>query len=1048
MKKTKIISLFLCLIMVLSTLVPTAFAAEGDGEGGTNQNQGAVVPEGSSTVEWNDNGIYFKKEVTKEDDKHFRITMEAYTTGETVTTVVTEEIPTDIILVLDQSGSMDGYMNTVGFMTYNNRNNNYLYGRRHNSGSKNLYHKLPDGGYATVFVELEQGRTYTQINGNPRNSKYYGGNEALYALVNGTYQEVTVTQYTTGYDFLRPTYRYTYTLPNGTVIHTSDNDAANDRPTFSGITGSVLYRLQADQNQNVYTYYYNLNGTQHIIGTSTGENTVPTFTLYEYNTGTVTRRSALKTAVTNFASNVETKAKGNDGILGNEDDINHRIAVVGFASNNNDYNSQEYENTEVFIGATQYRYNNGAPEQYRNALQSMDTTAGVNNISASINALDANGGTFTNLGLEMANGIINANPVEEGERRNRVVVVFTDGTPGASGYDANVANSAITQGNTLKTAGVTIYTIGIFEGADGSSAGNQNGNAAAKSNWFMQNLSSNDGTPQSPGYYLSAGNHSALNNIFKQISQNINNEYITTTLTSSSVIKDIIAPSFSLPAGTTPSQITLESYRCTGVGTDGKYTWAKNPTALGATASIKSTGNDPGDSTTQNNQLEITGFNYTDNWVGPVVTNQGTTYRGNKLVVSFVVEVRDGFLGGNNVPTNAGVGIYPTPTGDSVIDVDDPIIDVGPAVPEPINIETNVYLGAYYSQTISGQEIAAGLQITVGREGGNKFTLDFSEAGNVERPYGLEPWQIEYLEITLEATAETLSGKPADFKNIREDINYTLIVKIRPRYNGTYNYAEGTGTGIIHVFKPEITCHDSIVFYGDNAPASYNDNISLKWRCTEDSETVYSDNVTMFGTAPTLSYGFTPEDGKIVNGKINTKEYIRVDVNVLMGSGNEPIDNHVYYVHIPCNSIGEETQIPDHWGILETEIPTNEIDHPEFYLHVNTCTLNITKAGGAEGEPYVFKVNKDGVFYTEATVVGNKTVAIKELPVGTYTIEEDTGWSWRYKNQAPTYSAENVTLSSTAHTGTITCTNQTPFEYWLNGFSSVVENIFGKTNTN
>ena len=71
--------------------------------------------------------------------------------------------------------------------------------------------------------------------------------------------------------------------------------------------------------------------------------------------------------------------------------------------------------------------------------------------------------------------------------------------------------------------------------------------------------------------------------------------------------------------------------------------------------------------------------------------------------------------------------------------------------------------------------------------------------------------------------------------------------------------------------------------------------------------------------------------------------------------------------------------------------------------------------------------------------MGNSSVTIYELPVGTYTIAEDTGWSWRFK---PSYSTD-VTLSKDNTSGTITCTNSLSKRYWLNGFSNVEKNIFG-----
>ena len=88
----------------------------------------------------------------------------------------------------------------------------------------------------------------------------------------------------------------------------------------------------------------------------------------------------------------------------------------------------------------------------------------------------------------------------------------------------------------------------------------------------------------------------------------------------------------------------------------------------------------------------------------------------------------------------------------------------------------------------------------------------------------------------------------------------------------------------------------------------------------------------------------------------------------------------------------------------------------------------------------MFDVYKNGTKYSEVSIVGNSTATIVELPVGEYSIVEDQGWSWRYPN--PSYGS-NVTLSATDPNGTITCTNTKTGNFWLNGFSAVVKNIFG-----
>ena len=54
--------------------------------------------------------------------------------------------------------------------------------------------------------------------------------------------------------------------------------------------------------------------------------------------------SQLKTAATNFINTITEDATTHN--------VDHRIAVVGFASGKNDY-----QNTELFVGKTQYKYN-------------------------------------------------------------------------------------------------------------------------------------------------------------------------------------------------------------------------------------------------------------------------------------------------------------------------------------------------------------------------------------------------------------------------------------------------------------------------------------------------------------------------------------------------------------------------------------------------------------------------------------------------------------------------------------------------------------------
>jgi len=144
---------------------------------------------------------------------------------------------------------------------------------------------------------------------------------------------------------------------------------------------------------------------------------------------------------------------------------------------------------------------------------------------------------------------------------------------------------------------------------------------------------------------------------------------------------------------------------------------------------------------------------------------------------------------------------------------------------------------------------------------------------------------------------------------------------------------------------------------------------------------------------------------------------------------NLNVGQYTTFVHQSCDPACD-------WAA--SDVPGN----PAFLVHIKTCALTVTKTGGAANEPYVFDVLKDGVKYSQVTIRGNGSETLCELPVGTYTIAESTGWSWRY---TPSYGGA-VTLSPANPEDTLTCTNTKTTDTWLNGVSAVARNIFGSKN--
>lgn len=994
MKKSKAISLLLCLSLLASLLIPGTLAMPAKAaEGGT------------------DNGMKVNKTAVANNDGTYTITLEAYATGEKFISEVKKDVPTDIILVLDQSGSMANDMGTVSFRPYGtNTKNNAYYSYRHNGGSGNLYYELADGSYASVSVTTEETVGYTKITNGYNNSGWYGytnywaNRENLIAYVNGEPVTVSVERHDISDYWWEEEYKYTYTLPNGDVIATSTGDTTS--PTFTGVDGNCLYLKSVDTTKTVYTYsYIDASGNEQIIATSTGANGTINTTLYQRivsTSGGGSRLDALKSAVTTFANNVAKKAKGSDGLYGTDDDVNHRIAVVGFASRSGYGN-----NTELLSisggnsGSVGVAYDYITEQNLKDVLQDMDTQAGKTMVNNAIGALTGNGATRTDLGMDMAQRILSANPVDTKER-NRVVIVFTDGSPTSeSGFEVGVANDAISNAQTIKNSGVTVYSVGVFSGADATSAGTKPSNnlgqnspsLVSASNWFMQNVSSNNGKPQNPSFYLSAGDAESLNTIFQKISDQIESGGSSTTLGRETVIKDIVAPAFDMPKNPTDIKVyTAESNGSTS-------NWKERVEFAGTVTP------DPA-----NNTISVSGFSFKDNWCGKETTNGTESFHnGQKLIIEFTVTPKDGFLGGNNVFTNTSAGVYESSSAENAVvtfpkpQVNVPIKDVTVTAQDK-----NVYLLG----RLTADQIKSGATVKCGN-----VELNLNESS-----YGLESWQTEYVNITVEI--KDAQGKAVtNLSDLKDDTTYTITATVAPKSDalpassGTAATAKsGNDDGDINVFKPVLTYKDSDVYYGDTAPENYNSNLTnTEWKHGETVDT----SVIMIDTAPPLVITYTTETGKIVDNKINTKQDIAVDAAVKIN--NADVIDYTTFQHTDCTA--------------EEDAPENG----KFWLHVKTCQLTITKQGGADGEPYVFTIKKGDAKYSEVTIVGNNSVTIYELPVGTYTIEEDTDWSWRYTGD----NGSSATLSAQNSTGSITCTNTKTQDYWLNGYSDVVTNIFG-----
>ena len=308
--------------------------------------------------------------------------------------------------------------------------------------------------------------------------------------------------------------------------------------------------------------------------------------------------------------------------------------------------------------------------------------------------------------------------------RQKVVVVFTDGVPTTqSDFNTTVANTAIKSAKALKDSGATVYSVGIFNGAKpeqlyGDSGFKYNSNGQVGSYWasfswwgigdvknydipagnrFLNYISGNfpDATEigiqpydssflgigyygweitrnfnrASSSYYLTANDSASLSRIFTTISENIGQASID--LSSSTVVKDIVTPYFTMPANTADVKLYTADYNGTSFGME-------QPAGSDVRATIDA----------NTNTVSVTGFDFNKYYVADK-QHEGTY--GKKLIIEFSVQRKPGFVGGNNVPTNGDTsGVY-TEKGVSAGLFDVPKVNVPIIAPELAGQDCHVY---------------------------------------------------------------------------------------------------------------------------------------------------------------------------------------------------------------------------------------------------------------------------------------------------------------------------------------------------------------------
>lgn len=609
-RNKKLASRLLAALMALAcvlTLLPGAAMAAGD-DGGK---------------------MVVNKTATLEDDGTYTINLSAYATGRTTTETIKTGKPLDIVLVLDQSGSMADSITSYSYQPRENRSYSY-----NSYGGKTTYYYLDtDGNYYPV----------------KRDSEWHFD---------------WFDSYTT---------YYLYYTKNGQNYYLSGTGVTTQRPTNVRDSSATIW----------------------------------TGVLYQRSSTSTSKLNALKTAVTNFVNSVSANAK--------EYNVEHRIAMVGFASKGTD--NSAWKNTGLFVDGYLKEYANSewetnsqlSSQDYKDALVVVNDVDGdiAGSISRAIGNLDAEGATRTSYGLEMAQKVFENNKDSE---RQRVVVLFTDGEPGKSGYENSEANSALSKAYVLKNENkATVYSVGLYDS-------DPENNTVS----FMNYTSSNYPFAQSmtyPGskfddkYYMTASDADELNEIFTYIIDDSTESSTTVTLDAKSVLRDILNDGFVLPAGYDAQENITVATQSVELGAEGNIVWGEveeNPSDIAVTADEET------------RTIEVTGFDYSKRYIAE-------EHPGDVLLVTIRgVEATDAAITNAEISTNnAASGIYEN------TDDEEPFV----RFPEPKTIlKSKTYVLDYGKPVnLNAQDWGIGSISTLNGDGMHRF---YSPVWNLTEDHG------------------------------------------------------------------------------------------------------------------------------------------------------------------------------------------------------------------------------------------------------------------------------------------------------------------------
>lgn len=382
--------------------------------------------------------VYTNSTATLQPDGTYTIDMETYAISPTHYRIFDEQRPTDFILVLDASASME-----------NNKDTGMTGWKRYSSLNK-------------LSIESVAGADATKKPGSAQIHGYeYSQGKIFYRTSDGAYRQI--------YAAVRTTDRGTFSCEQSYWAYYIDDTGYHVLHSNGVVDGGISYSQLQTNVQNNTSPSATISDNQNEDRKAT-----TVFTGPHYEQATLTRLDVMRSSVESLIDKIAAEA--------NATGMEYRVAVVQFGSTAAEqyYNTGMYKNDGSFV---QYSGSNSiSAENYASTFFDVTNATSLQKLKYQVianieNAEGKDADTYSNHGYEMANNIISnySGGYDATGDRSACILMITDGIP-STGKNATdketVANEAIDQAWQAKEKGAYSYTVQMGDSSgDWSSMG-------------------------------------------------------------------------------------------------------------------------------------------------------------------------------------------------------------------------------------------------------------------------------------------------------------------------------------------------------------------------------------------------------------------------------------------------------------------------------------------------------------------------------------------------------------------------------------------------